>query len=176
MRHNETQTRRIEGESDIAYFLFQEYLKLQRPRKLKHLAELQEKSYEHIRRYSAANNWLARAREWDREVEEAEVFAMKGEAARVAVEHMEVLKTARTLATTNLWKLMEEATSTKGATISARDTMRILKDAISLERLIVGQATDRTEARVDSVDMTGMSSGEIEQLTALLEKAGLLDE
>jgi len=159
-----------EGESEEYYQYFRLYLDQPAPRNLKQVAETAKRHYGHIRRCATQQKWKKRARAWDERVELAEDTAILDEVAQTAKAHLSVLRTARHLATENIKKLREKAKDTKKPTISAKDTIQILKEVISLERLIVGQATERV-ARQDTVDLSRLSSDQVWALKEALQVA-----
>jgi len=108
-------------------------------------------------RIEAYDNWLQGA-------EDKVLFEGREQLAR---EHLEVIRKARSVADealTSLLKSLREASDENQ--ISPRDALAFLEKAVTLERLVTGEATDR----VETFDLSRLSGDEAEELLKTLEK------
>jgi hypothetical protein len=167
---------RRDTESDSQYAAFRLYLSFPPPRpSLPEVARRVGKSTITIRRYSADHKWAARTRDWDNRL--ANIHA--GVAAEIAVEdadkitreHLAAIRTMRELGHLVLAQSLDIARKTgRAEDVPPRVAGALIRDAVTLERLVLGDATERTETRAQDLDLTRLTGEEAEQLLALLEK------
>ena len=128
-----------------------------------------------IRRYASAHNWKDRARAWDEQtkvITAAQVEPFED----VRKAHLQALRTARLLAALTLKRYLERAEDGRDE-VSVKDAMLLLREAVTLERLILGEATDRVEVQQrQEIDVTQLAPEEAEQLIRLLERAGYVGD
>jgi len=86
-------------------------------------------------------------------------------------DHLAILAKGRELAARNLDRLCREAKQGEGAgsTVTVRDAVTLLDRVVTLERLILGEATARVDVET-SQDLSKLSDDELEALRALVEK------
>ena len=166
------------GEGDIAFADFLAYLAMPMPRNLEELSKQQGKSYSHIRTHSSKFKWRARA----------EVMGCRGpgrcrpdlglEAEQIAKEQLRLLEGMRTLGAAEIRRRLKlyqkDPDGDHGLTV--REATMLIKEAVMLERLIIGEATERIDQMGSTpLDLSGLSGSEAEDLVRLLEKCGALD-
>ena len=128
--------------------------------------------------WSSENAWPERAAAYDRHLDEQRVAApvaiLNEDARTTAAFHADLLRKAQTAAASvvNDW-LERLARGERLDGWSPGDVRGLLKDTITLERLVRGQATERVEHGV--LDLSALTIEEIETLRALEEKAGVVE-
>lgn len=168
---------RLDNEGRTPHKYFKNYLRQDRPRNIRRLAEDVGICYDVMRHYSSKFNWAARAKAWDEDLDRAEADTIIEEASKMAKEHMKAMKAARALGTIAIARILQVAEDTDDPPVTARDALALIREAVHLERLIIGEATERSESTVKKELDTSMLSGEeVEELLSLLDKAGALDD
>ena len=158
-----------DGESDEAFMCFRRFLALPEPRALRACAEASGKSYQTIRRYPGNHSWRKRATAWDTHIATQQAELVLTEREKITREHLQAVRAARTLGTIAIHDLLRQAKQAGGSTnINARTALALLRDAVQLERLIIGEATERTET--NDFDMSKLSGDEAELLLKLIGK------
>lgn len=151
---------------------FTVYRKLPPPRTLEDAAKATGLTFGYVRKLSMKYRWLERAAAWDAHLVAKEDKVIESERERLAKEHMQALALMRAHGTRAL-ALDYKASKEKGtAMLSAKDAASLLKDAVTLERLIVGEATSR-EAGTVELDLDGFKPEEVEAFLAFLRRAGV---
>jgi hypothetical protein len=111
--------------------------------------------------------WNERVEAYDNWLQGAEDKVLYEGREQLAREHLEVIRKARAVAdealTALLQSLRKEGSETE---ISPRDALAFLEKAVTLERLVTGEATDR----VETFDLSRLTGDEAEKLLETLEK------
>ena len=153
-----------EPEHSYAYFL--EYLKLSPPRKISVLAPMVGQSARTLYSHSSKWNWQHRADKWDQAQAEVETKAILDERAKMARDHLRLLNKARMLADRHL----ESRLDLLDDDAKLGDVVRLMDKAITLERLVMGEATARVE-QAEAWDLESLDEDELELLAKLQAKA-----
>jgi hypothetical protein len=162
---------RQEGEGPVPFSLFREYLMRGVPRpSLVTFAMQKKKSVSVMRHYSSRFKWAERLLAWDERVVKLEQDVVLTEAQKMAKDQLSALRMARHLGTLTLKEFLLQAKNTGSAGIDARTAMTLVKHATELERLIVGEATERIETSETELDLSRLSGEEAEHLLVLLAK------
>uniref|UniRef100_A0A6M3J9P6 Terminase n=1 Tax=viral metagenome TaxID=1070528 RepID=A0A6M3J9P6_9ZZZZ len=159
---------RLDEEGKTAYLAFREFL---RRRDTQIVADRIGRSVRTVRNYSAAHRWIERADAWDAEQYRAEDEAMLDERAQLAREHLRHWSALRKLAMSEAARLINEA-KTRGpdgapGVISDRVMVQIMDLATRNERLVIGEATDRTEVS-EIIDTSRLTDEQLVHLHRLL--------
>jgi hypothetical protein len=127
------------GEPETAYAAFVGYRDLGRARTVKLASERQKLGAPYLYNLSSKWGWVARARKWDDEQDRA--YAAEMLDARVAMgrQHMSV-------ANVLLAKGVEALRNLDPSRLGARELREYITEAIRLQRLIAGEATERVES------------------------------
>lgn len=163
---------RREAEGETPYLHFRSYLTLPLPRPdLGTYAKTRGLAKNTIQVYSSRFDWTERLAAWDAHIARAEEEVILTERQQLTRDHLQALRAARTLGTvviTGLLQRAEETGRTEG--VDARTALALVKQSAELERLIVGEATERVETRDLDLDLSGLSAAEAETLLSLLAK------
>lgn len=133
-----------------------------------------------LQRYSQQDAWPDRCVELDRYLDRRRVQVIEDvlvESARdVANRHAGIARDAIECAHSVVreW-LLKLATGERLEPWGPGEVRGMLKDMITLERLVRGEATERVEHGLSGVDLSRLSIGEIETLRLLEAKAGVVD-
>jgi hypothetical protein len=132
-----------------------------------------------LRRYADADAWFERCAAFDRYLDEARVEAVVdvlAESARdTAARHAKIAQDAAQAARSVVDGWLERLA--RGERLdgwSPNDVRGMLKDMITLERLVRGEATERVHHGVE-FDLSRLSLDEIETMRAIEAKAGVVD-
>jgi hypothetical protein len=130
-----------------------------------------------LQRYGEADAWPDRCFAFDRWLDEQrfEVIAdvLAEDARAVANRHASIARDAIECAHSVVRGWLDDLA--KGYRIepwSPGEVRGMLKDMITLERLVRGEATERVEHGLSGVDLSKLSIGELEELRRLEAKAG----
>jgi len=173
-------------DTERRWHAFVTYRNLPKPRTMRALHEALVASDPHgrwslrgLERFASDDGWKERIHAYD-VWEDGEwtkhVSTLLGESARErAGRHLDLLRSMQALAVRACRELLAEA-SVPGAKLrwSPREISRVVKEALTLERLVHGEVTERTETSV-GFDLTRLSIQEVETLRVLEAKAGLED-
>ena len=159
------------GEPDEAFRQFVFFREMPAPRKLGGygLAE----RYELWRTW----NWSARVAAYDeylsdiavREAEEA----LKMGAKQLAAEHMKELHKAREIFGRELNKMLEQSRKAGNTFMKPADVIRLGEFVVKNERLVTGEATERTEVHQDLSNLTDEDLAALEEIA---RKTGQVEE
>jgi len=131
-----------------------------------------------LERWSSEDGWVYRvaARDTWRETEWAKrVDELLNESARErSARHVDLLRNMQELSARACRELLEQARSGGKLRWAPREIARVVKEALTLERLVFGEVTKRVETDV-GFDLSRLSFREIEQLRELEAKAGAAD-
>lgn len=164
---------RLSEEGDATFLAFRAYLEQEPPRSIKDTAALLKRSpstvYKHSRRY----RWKARAEAWDKAQAQAESEAILTERARVARARLRMLGVGLELTELRLKEILKEVQEGIGddAKPDLKTLVYLMDRSLHFERLISGEATERTETR-DELDLDRLTEEEILELRRLHRKAG----
>jgi len=160
------------GESKRSFALFLQWLREERPRSVKTFAKKVGKPEGTIWRLHSTKNWGERTDIWDRAQDKAEHKAILSERERIVRRHLRAIEKLHRLGEQNLDILLshleQEGVELKGKNLSPRDVREILKTSTELERLIIGEATERVETQWD---LSKLSVEELQTHKELKEKA-----
>lgn len=163
------------AETDTQWSYFQAFRSMAPPRHLGVCAESLHRSYRTIEKYSTQHDWFARSNDWDEHLAHKADDAIVSEVEKMAREHLDAAKRARVLGTSALARYLKMISkSDNDPVVSARDALALVEKGITLERLIIGEATDRTETRTVDVDLSRLNAEKAARLLELLEEAGCL--
>ena len=157
------------GETDAPYSAFQVFLAQQPPRSLKATAAALSMSTSTLGKYSASFDWYARARAFDREVINAQAKKAVDKAARIREEHLAQLQSVRRIGFARVAKA-GESDDDINEQLEVREASRLFLEAVKLERLTIGEATERVE-QAQKWDLSKLSAEEIRTLRELKRKA-----
>jgi len=143
-------------------------------RRLERVVEMTGRRLGYLRKLSHEWRWVERCASWDATVLLARDEVVLTETEKLAREHMKALGIARALGTLSLAKDLRTAreSNAKGSTVATRDALALLKEAVTLERLVIGEATSREVGRVE-LNLDGMAPERAELLLDLLSEAGV---
>lgn len=110
-------------------------------------------------------DWPARCTAYDNWMQGAEDKVYYEGREQLAREHLEVIRKARHVADKAISTLLK-ALRNEDAELAPKDALAYLEKAVTLERLVTGEATERTE----SYDLSKLSGDEAEALLETLEK------
>lgn len=153
---------RLPGETDATFLAFRAYLEQEPPRSIKATAKLVKRSpstvYKHSRRY----RWQERAEAWDEMQAQAEADAVLSERGRIAKARLRMLAKALELSELRLEEVLRQVQEGVGedSAPELKDITKLMDRALHFERLIMGEATDRTEA-TSSVDLSELTEEEL---------------
>jgi hypothetical protein len=168
---------RLQGEGEVPYELFQIYLRCKKPRTYDQVADQSGRAYQTIAGYGTKFEWIDRARAYDNAGVRAEDNAVLNARAKIEKEQLAVLREMRDLGIAEIKRRLkmftEEPNGNHG--VSARDAVALVKESVMLERLIIGEATERTERTVKSLDLSKLTADEAQTMMSLLEKIGAFD-
>ena len=154
---------RRRGESAEHHGLLRRYLEMGSGRKLADLAEAVGRPVKSVQRLSSQHDWVERAAAYDAHLD-ARVDALTTDAvAAMRLEHMRALEILRKHG-------IMLAAKERG---TAGDGRAMIETAIRLERLLIGEATDRQEMRVQvesDRDLSVLTDDELATYRALLAK------
>jgi hypothetical protein len=112
-------------------------------------------------------SWNERVEAYDNWLQGAEDKVLYEGREQLAREHLEVIRKARSVANEALTALLQSLRREGSKTeISPRDALAFLEKAVTLERLVTGEATDR----VETFDLSKLTGDEAEKLLETLEK------
>lgn len=116
--------------------------------------------------------WKERAQAWDTHLDQLRLKTIESEiqedARQIAKRHSLALRNAFKLSSREIEKLVKVQESSDGiGLISPAEARRYLETAIKLERLLMGEVTERTEI---GPDLSNLSLDELRTLKALTQK------
>lgn len=121
------------------------------------------------------NAWELRVVAFDQYLDNArtkQVAMVTGEDARLrAARHLHLLQDVQDVVAATLADWKRRVAYGEVVIDNPREVVRAIKEMVTLERLIAGEVTERTESHTKS-DLTRLSVDELEALKRLQEKAG----
>ena len=134
---------RREGETELAFSRFREYLTMETPRSRVVAAKDMGISIGALNRMALKHKWPQRAAAYDDAMAKAADRAAMSTAEDMQRRHMEAVHA-----------MLRRGVSaiTEADLTEARDGVPMIDKAVRLERLLVGEATERTESRISSLD------------------------
>lgn len=90
--------------------------------------------------------------------------AVLAEAVEVTTAHVRALRSMRELGEINIDRLLARTKEVEGAILTAKEALALVKEAICLERLLGGEATERVEQGTTEMDLNKLNA---QQLWAL---------
>jgi len=120
---------------------------------------------------SKREKWDARTTAYDNHLQEKEDEVVLGELESATREHIKAVRSMRALGMRTIQRVLENSEDGDVPPTEIREALSLVKDSINLERLILGEATVRTETQ--SWDLSGLTPEEIRQLRELKAKAGV---
>jgi hypothetical protein len=178
-RHVRQPWERLPDETEEAHALFRTFLALDPPRRLNQVAKLSHRAVRTISEYSSRRQWFARAAAYDDAQKQAMDRAALGEVERIGREHARAAALIRDL---GLAELQRRARKVRRAMdlgendlgdqiISDRDALAMFREGALLERLVIGQATERKATEESPWDLSKLTAEEVELLRVMKEKA-----
>jgi hypothetical protein len=124
---------------------------------------------------AGAAHWSARAALWDEHLSAIRTSTIERiteeTAEEVARRQLTLTRRMQRVADRELTKLEKMgAENDFPGVVTARDALRLAANGIKLERLIMGEATDRTEV---GPDLSALSLDDLRQLQGIQAKAGV---
>lgn len=166
-------------DTDARWRAFQRYRDQPLPRTIRGASEaLGGYDVRTLEKWSSENAWPERCFELDRYLDEQRIAAtvdvLEEDARTTAGFHVALLRDAQQAAASVVrgW-LVRLASGLPLEGWSPNDVRGMIKDTITLERLVRGQATERVEHGV--VDLSSLTLDEIETLRTLEAKAGVVE-
>lgn len=168
---------RLDDETDAPWRVFEVFLTMPAPRSLEGLGRLTVAlgppggyAYDTLRTWSQDWLWFPRARAFDehlaRRARRAQERATESKAAKLARQQLRVWELALGLAKRKL-EAMAKA-DPNGSTASVHEAIRAAKEATHAQRLILGEVTERVEAKAD---LSKLSLEELREARRLRDKA-----
>lgn len=164
-------------DTDARWYAFQAYRDQEQPRSLRRLAEDLDVSQRLVEKYSAEDAWGARVFEFDRWTDSIRVEAMlelMNEDARArGARHVELLRNMQESAAHVVRGWLRRIRNNPEAALhefSPNDVTRMVKTAITLERLVHGESTENVDNK-HGFDLSRLSIEEIETMRMLEAKA-----
>jgi hypothetical protein len=163
-------------DTEIGWALFGDYLALAPPRRLRAIAAKSGYGDLYIRTLARETYWEARAACWDEHLADLRKRTIENAIEESALEcarrQMKLARQMQKLAGLEIGKLFAMASRDGEApgVITAREALRFADRGIILERLVMGETTDRTEV---GPNLDGLSLDDLRQMRALQDKAGV---
>ena len=164
---------RLPDEPDRAWKGFMDYRDAGLPGDPGVFAKSQGLSIHTIYKWSSAYRWKQRLDAWDAHLRQAEDNVIINEVEKLAKDQLRAWYRVRHIAEATLVRHAEELVARKGqgAEISYMAAVQALQQATTNERLIVGEATARSEATVTTHrDLTVLTDDELRELERIERK------
>jgi hypothetical protein len=160
---------------DITWALFQDFLAQKAPRSVKSLAARGILSWTQLDLVAWSRAWELRARHYDNYLDRLRQETIEREiqedAKAVARRHLATSKKIMTLVNLEVDKLLDMSRQSGLPALSKpQDVVRFFREGVKTERLVLGEATDVVESRIN---LDNLTLDELRQLRALQQKAGL---
>ncbi len=152
-------------EEQEAWEAFRAYLLLPRPRDLDAHALIHGTERASLARWRRENLWDARAKLWDAYGQEAE-RAIVGDEVR-GRSRTTLIDRMKALSMVEMGKRLRVALATDGPVLDDLNVLRYAREAVRLERLEAGKATDR----VEGIDLSNLSDDDLATYRELVRKA-----
>lgn len=161
-------------DTDQAWALFSQWLLSPAPRSLSELARQSRWTVGAIESLAWEYGWKERAAAWDAHLDSIRFQTVQAEleesARAVAKRHGKAARQVVELAAGELGKLLAAAKSTDGiGLLRPADVLRFLTEGAKLERLVIGEVTERTEST--GPDLARLDADDLRALRRLHEKA-----
>lgn len=157
------------GETEKAYLAFCQYRDTpQGERSVRQLAAKAGVRSKVWHGWSSKYSWVARAAAWDDWLDSLRRRETENAVKRAARRHIRLSRQLQELAGVELVKLADRSEKGDVPVMRARDIPRALDVSVKLERLAMGEATDRVEGKLD---FSKLSMDELQELKALMNKA-----
>jgi len=153
---------RQEGESKQAFEGFRIYRDLGAERSLQAVAQKLSKSTTLMKRWSAKHDWVNRANEFDREMDLKALIQQEKERREMAKRHAQQSMMFQ-------GKVLERMQKLKPEELSTNDLIRWFTEAVKIERLSRGVATEINEVNVDA-DVKQSQNEDLEERLDKYEK------
>lgn len=129
-----------------------------------------------LEKWSSEDGWVARVHAYDRHIDKERVAAtmaiLKEDAQTTAAKHLHLLRKLQTIAVAKAEEYLDDiANGHSLGHVTTAEMRALARDAITLERLVRGQATERVD-NAGAVDLSQLSLEDIQQLRELYAKAG----
>jgi mannose/fructose/N-acetylgalactosamine-specific phosphotransferase system component IIB len=160
---------RMKTDTDKSFEAFRIYRDMGTSRSLVQVAKQLGKSNTLLCRWSSKHNWIERVALWDGDVDRRMTRQELFDREAAAMRHMRISRRMQELADGQIKKHRQMAKEVTGYTIEADKAARIAKEAIQIERLVLGDPTERTET-TQQLDWSKLSTEEILQFKALAKK------
>lgn len=170
LQAGQTPMDRLKGESNGSYKLFKEWLEFYQDRTMVEFCEDVNRSYSTITKIAMNQCWKDRAVWFESQMAKHDFETIKKEREKTIRQHMYSVRKMRKLGMLAIEKLLNEAEMKvgQGHNINARDALLLISNSIKLERLMIGEVTDRVGK--EAMNLSNLSDAELEQFTAILEK------
>lgn len=164
-------------DTEARWRAFQTYRDLPPPRTIGALAKALGRSTRSLEMWSREDAWPERCADFDRYLDAKRVTVIEDvlaeDARAVANRHASIARDAIEVAHAQVrqW-LADLAEGILPEPWSPSEVRGMLKDMITLERLVRGEATERVEHGLSGVDLSKLTIDELEDLRRLEAKAG----
>lgn len=156
-----------EGETAKQFEAFKLYRDYGLSRNLRKVCDELDKSLALIGRWSSANNWVARALDYDRDMDKQEVLENIKNRREMVKRHGQTSKMFQQ-------KILERMRSLNPAELSPNDLSRWFETAVKIERLSMGEST---EIQNNQLQHSGVDGGAIKtENTQVVNLSNLSDE
>lgn len=163
-------------DSELGWSLFGDYLMLPAPRKLRDIAKRSGYPETFLRDLARQAYWPERAAFWDEHLSDLRTKTIERIVEETAEEaarrQLTLTRTMQRLAGMEFEKLFSLASREGEAPgiLTPREAIRLADRGIILERLVMGEATDRPEA---GPNLDGLSLEDLREARRLQDKAGV---
>lgn len=168
---------RQEGESAQAFQAFAEYRGMGAGRSLAKVSQKLGKSKTLMERWSRQWGWVKRVDAWDGEMDRLSRKELEKGITEMRKKHVAIAESMLDKSMQALGRMPVEA-------MAPRDVSTMVEVASKIERISRGEATERTEGkqtvtgevrtesvcRLQSVDLSGLTDGELERLHEIIGK------
>lgn len=168
-------------DTDLTWPLFQEYLAMPPPRRLGDLAKRPRfpLTWAQLETLAWEDGWKLRADCWDAHLDQLRIQTIEKvteEDARSRAERQarggKMLQELGTLTVGRLIKILKTNPDFGSTEVTTRDAIRAIGIGVRVERLALGDVTDRVDT---GPDMSKLSVEDLRALRELQEKAGMHD-
>lgn len=132
-----------------------------------------------MKEFSRKYDWVARARAWDRRVDQARTRAVLSEVEKMHARHVALSLQLQDVLGVELDRLLAQkerellkGEEDEGAVTSANDIAKTLERSVRVERLARGESTERVEEAWDLSKLSVDDLKELKRLRAKLARKG----
>ena len=154
-------------EDESQWRAFQHYLTMEPPRSVRRTIDERSKSSRGtVYAWSTQHRWVERAKAYDAWMARQEMEAFSDERLRIRRDQLRLAERVRQLAERRMNELHRLETLTR---VTPKDALAMMQAAVQVERLLLGEATERTETA--TWDLSSLSKEQIDKLEDIYRKA-----